>query len=301
MKKLIFIYFLSILLILSCSSETNEDSSSSNNVVYGEAVLQTLSHNAVTREYLIYIPNSYNGNTRLPLMFNFHGYGGRVEYYINDADMRPLAELENFILVYPQGTLLNGNPHWNPSLPSSDNKSSADDLGFIEKLIEKLARDYAIDLTRVYSCGYSSGSFFSYGLACHHSDKIAAIGSVAGTMLGTNCNPSRPVSMINLHGTSDVVVPYNGNQGYSPIPEVLTYWINFNQTDTNAIRSTYNDNGRTIEHYAYLNGSNGTAVQHYKIVGGGHDWFNFNYHNSNTSRLIWDFVSKYNINGLISN
>ena len=28
-----------------------------------------------------------------------------------------------------------------------------------------------------------NGAFFTYALACYHSDKIAAIGSVAGTMM----------------------------------------------------------------------------------------------------------------------
>ena len=42
--------------------------------------------------------------------------------------MRSLADSENFILVYPQGTLIEGFSHWNAALDSPDNKSDADDL-----------------------------------------------------------------------------------------------------------------------------------------------------------------------------
>ena len=93
--------------------------------------------------------------------------------------MRSLADSENFILVYPQGTLLDGNPHWNAGLESDTNKSDADDFGFVEALIGEISSNYRIDPARVYSCGYSNGAFFTYALACYHSNKIAAIGSVA--------------------------------------------------------------------------------------------------------------------------
>jgi len=40
-----------------------------------------------------------------------------------------------------------------------------------------------------------------------------------------------------------------------------------------------------------------TAVEHYKIIDGGHVWFHIDDQGTNTSRLIWDFVSQYDING----
>jgi polyhydroxybutyrate depolymerase len=46
--------------------------------------------------------------------------------------------------------------------------------------------------------------------ACDRADLIAAVAPVAGT-LGINvpCNPSRPVSVLQTHGTADPVVPYD--------------------------------------------------------------------------------------------
>ena len=71
---------------------------------------QTLSHNGITREYIVYVPDSYDGDASVPLMLNFHGFGQRADQYLKFADMRSLADSENFILVYPQGTLLDGDP-----------------------------------------------------------------------------------------------------------------------------------------------------------------------------------------------
>jgi len=258
-------------------------------------------HDGITREYVLHVPDMYDGSVQVALMLNFHGYGGVASDYMTWADMRPAADTENFILVYPQGTLLDGSPHWNAGLDTPDNKSDADDFGFVEALLDEISVNYNIDSERVYVCGYSNGAFFSYALACFYSDKIAAVGSVSGTMLEEthdNCTPSHPTPMINIHGTSDGVVAYNGGEGLASIDAVLTYWINFNNTDTTPTTNSINDNGTTIEHHTYTNGDNGTSVEHYKVIGGEHVWFDMDYEGANTGRLIWDYVSKYDINGL---
>lgn len=256
---------------------------------------ETLVHDGETREYIIYVPASYDGTTEMPLFFNFHGFGGNAPDFMNEADMRPLAESEGFILVYPQGACLDGFSHWNAALDTPDNKSDVDDLGFMEALLVHLSANYAIDEERVYTCGYSNGAFFSYALACYLSDNIAAIGSVSGTALdvGSTCTPSHPTAMINLHGTSDGVVPYNG--GDAPgIQSVLDFWTGYNNTNTTAVITTEGN----IEHQLYTDGDNGVAVSHYKINGGDHVWFDINFQGASSEELIWNFVSDYDVNGL---
>ena len=263
---------------------------------------RTLSHNGITREYILYVPDSRDETSEVPLMLNFHGFGQTADQYLKFADMRSLADTENFILVYPQGTLLDGDPHWNAGLKSDTNKSNADDFGFVEALINEISSNYKIDPARVYSCGYSNGAFFAYALACYHSDKIAAIGSVAGTMMEetyNNCNPSHPTAMINIHGTSDAYVPYGGwNEGLKSIDDVLAYWTGFNNTSATPTVNRINDGATTIERYSYTDGDDSTSVEHYKVINGEHVWFDINYDGSSTSGLIWNFVSRYDINGL---
>ena len=293
--RLLLLFFLMISTTISCKKIWDKNPTANQDS-------ETLIHDGETREYLIHIPSSYDGSVEVPLLFNFHGYGSTATDHMNDADMRDLADEEGFILVYPQGALLDGSPHWNSGLPSPDNKSDVDDFGFIEALIDELSANYTIDSKRIYACGYSNGSFFSYALACYHSDRIAAIGSVSGAMMeetNTNCAPTHPVPVINLHGTSDGVVPYDGGEGVTSVDNMLNYWINFNNTDTNPTTNSITTNGTTIEYYHYANGDNNTAIEHYKIIDGGHVWFDIDYNGANTNQLIWDFVSQYNIDGLM--
>ncbi|MEM6348164.1 MAG: PHB depolymerase family esterase, partial [Bacteroidota bacterium] len=268
-KVILFGFSLSILL-LSCKNNDNVKSNCAEN-----EGAETLMYAGEAREYLVYVPDSYDGSEKVPLMLNFHGFGGLASDYIEYADMRPQSDANGFILVYPQGTCLDGFPHWNAALNGLDNKSDVDDLGFVEALIGELSANYSIDLERVYACGYSNGAFFSYALACYQSDLIAAIGSVSGTMLDTSisCAPNHPTAMINLHGTEDDVIPYAGGSDYISIASVLEYWIDFNNTNTTPITNTETDKGISIEHTQYLEGDNGVVVEHYKMVGGKHVWF----------------------------
>ena len=297
-KKYLSFFILS-LIIISCKSEDNiqvdEDG-----IITGLQT-KTLTHDNVNRNYLVYIPDSYDSEIDYPLMFVFHGFGGIATQFINNADMRDLAESNNFIVVYPQGLDLGGTgSHWNCSNPSADNKSDVDDIGFIENLIDQLILDYpVIDSKRIYAAGYSNGGFMSYYLACN-SKKFAAIGSVAGTMLDDSyqsCNANFPTAMINIHGTNDFDVPYDGNTYYPSIPEVVDWWKNFNNTPNEDLLT--NQDG-SIEQYKYYNDAGDIYVEHIKIIGGEHYWDDkLNYDGKNTSGLIWDFVSSYNIDGII--
>ncbi|MDA9359167.1 dienelactone hydrolase family protein [Flavobacteriaceae bacterium] len=250
-----------------------------------------------TREYLIYIPNSYDTIKSVPLLLNFHGFGGSANEFMNDADMRSLAASYSFILVYPQGSSLDGFSHWNACPIGGDNKSDADDFGFVEAIINKVSSQYNIDVERIYSAGYSNGGMMAYGLANYRSDLIAAVASVSGAMLDCIGSTSHPMPVVHLHGTSDDVLPYNGSNDWNSVQSTLDHWINFNNTTTNPTVSTVNSEGTTIEHYLYGQGNRSVSVEHYKYIEGGHVWFSAAFQGRNTSELVWDFVSQFDING----
>ena len=301
MKTKAILFFLSFILFISCESSEENTQVDEDGIITGLQT-KTFSHDNVNRNYLVYIPNSYDSEIDYPLMFLFHGFGGIASQFMNTADMRDLAESKNFIVVYPQGLDLAGTgSHWNCSNPSADNKSDVDDIGFIENLIDQLLIDYpVIDNKRIYAAGYSNGGFMSYYLACN-SNKFAAIGSVAGTMLDDsyqNCNAQFPTAMINIHGTDDFDVPYVGNSYYPSIPDVVDWWKNFNNA-TNEDLLTNQDG--TIEQYIYYDDAGDRFVEHIKVIGGGHYWDDkLNYEAKNTSGLIWEFVSNFDIDGVIN-
>jgi len=250
-----------------------------------------------TREYLIYIPNSYDTIKSVPLLLNFHGFGGSANEFMDDADMRSLAASYSFILVYPQGSSLDGFSHWNACPIGGDNKSDVDDFGFVEAIINKVSSQYNIDVERIYSAGYSNGGMMAYGLANYRSDLIAAVASVSGAMLDCIGSTSHPMPVVHLHGTSDGVLPYNGSNDWNSVQSTLEHWINFNNTTTNPTVGSVNSEGTTIEHYVYDQGDRSVSVEHYKYIGGDHVWFSAAFQGRNTSELVWDFVSQFDING----
>jgi len=260
--------------------------------------LTTFDHNGENREYLLHSPTSESSDAR-PLLLNLHGYGGTANDQMEWADMRSLADANNFLLVYPQGTSMSGSTHWNSSLPSSDNKSTADDFGFLNALVDHLIANNNVDANRVYVGGYSNGGFMSYSLACYHSDKYAAIFAVSSTMTNAfegDCAPTRPISVFSANGTDDGTVPYAGGTDYNGQADVVEYWKNHNNITTDA---EVTDVTSAIQLTRYSGGDNGTAIDHYRLEGGTHVWHSDDFGGSDLNTLVWEFVSAHSLSGAV--
>jgi polyhydroxybutyrate depolymerase len=291
MKKSILFFTILITILSSCKKDDVKDNSEE---CYSNTNAQTLVHDGLNREYVLYIPNSYDGTSAVPLLVNFHGFGGSASEFMSYADMRSLAESDTFILVYPQGSCLDGSSHWNACPLGGDNKSNSDDFGFVESMINEISSQYNVDMERIYAAGYSNGGMMAYGLANYKSDLIAAVASVSGAMLDCVGSTSHPMPVVHLHGTADGVLPYNGSSDWNSAQSTLVHWINFNNTDLTPTVTSDNN----IEHYVYGQGDSLVSVEHYKYIGGGHVWFSTTFQGQNTSELVWNFVSRYDINGL---
>jgi polyhydroxybutyrate depolymerase len=291
MKKSILLFTVLLSILISCKKDDVNDNLES---CYTNTNAQSIFHDGINREYVLYIPNSYNGVNPVPVLFNFHGFGGNASEFMNEADMRAVAESDTFILVYPQGSCLDGYSHWNACPTGGDNKSTTDDFGFVESIISELSSQYNVNMERIYAAGYSNGGMMAYGLANYKSDLIAAVASVSGAMLECIGQTNHPMPIVHLHGTSDGVLPYNGSSDWSSVQSTLDHWINFNNTVLTPTISSDNN----IEHYVYDQGDSSVSVEHYKYIGGDHVWFSVNFLGQTTSELIWNFLSRYDINGL---
>ncbi len=262
------------------------------------------------REYIIYVPQIYSPSISTPLLFAFHGGSGYANDFMNyEADFRSISDTAGFILVYPQALEDpndGGSTNWLHKEPT-DHK----DEFFVETLIDTLSSVYNIDNSRVYACGYSLGGMFSYTLACSINDKIAAIGSVAGACFYgafAACNVNHPTAVLTINGTDDGIHPYNDPNGwYFPVTSIDSFWVTTNNTDITPIVTQVPDinpnDGSTVERYSWQNGNGCVSVEELKIINGGHDWpsplSNWGNQDINASAEVWNFVSKYDMDGLI--
>ena len=272
-------------------------------------------HNDIDRSYILYVPDSYDPNSPTPLVLNLHGYSSSAGQQMIYSNFYSIANTDGFILVHPQGTIdANGFAFWNSGLLGES--IEIDDVGFLSNLIDTISSQFNINLDKIYSTGMSNGGFMSYKLACELSDKIAAVASVTGSMNESqlsSCFPQQSVPVMQIHGTTDLVVLYEGNEFLEtlPIEDVVSYWVNFNQCDPEPVLSNVPDINildlSQVEHYLYDNGLNDSSVEFYKIINGGHTWpgalipltGNNTNQDINASEKIWEFFQKYNLNGLV--
>ena len=254
MTKYLTLLLFFVLIFWGCTNDgiTFDKEWNKNGDIQNEDAL-TILHNGITREYILYVPEIYSDNVSVPLLINFHGGGGTATGQMYVADMRPVADTANFILVYPQGLELDngGSTHWNSMLVSDSNKSTVDDFGFIDALIEDLLLTYNIDSTRLYATGFSNGADMSFTLGCYLQNKIAAVAPVSGLMLNnpnSNCSLSVPTGVMIIHGTSDSSRPIGGIEGYyASINETIEFLASQNGMLLNPNVTNYISDGLSIE------------------------------------------------------
>ena len=267
----------------------------------GTGTLETLlmEHDDLMRSAQVYTPDGFDSSFALPVVLNFHGFGGMALDHMTYTDMASTADEQSFLLVCPQGSLLDGYPHWNNALPGPDNKSDADDLGYLAKLIQALDDEYIIDRERIYACGFSNGGMMAYALACYLNNEIAAVACISGCLGDTSatCAHVHPTATLNIHGTQDGDIPYNGSSEVIGAQDATAFWANRNNTLASPSVTMLQSSSYALEHIRYEEGDSNVVAAHYKVIGGDHRWFNFSVNDKNTNLLLWEFFDQYDIYG----
>ena len=227
-----------------------------------------------TREYILYVPKSYDRATPTPLVISIHGAANWPSFQMNLSQWNTLADEHGFIVVYPAGE--GGGPKaW--FLRGQRTPSRMPDVVFISELIDTLEASYNIDPARIYANGLSNGGGVTFALSCTLSHRIAAFGPVAAavTLPLDWCPDSRPAPMIAFHGTADRFTPYNGArvwlapEPFPSIPEWTAAWARRNHCGTNPMDAVVAPDVIRAE---YTNCADGAAVVLYTILEGGHTW-----------------------------
>lgn len=244
--------------------------------------LHTLNYGGLSRSYLLFIPSSYDGTKKAPLLIMLHGGGGNAKSSLNIAsDLTDYADEKGVILVVPNGTGPMGNRllTWNSgNCCGMAVDKQVDDVGFIRALVGTLKSQYRIDERRIFATGFSNGAMLSQRLACEMSDILSGIGPVSGS-LKDNCSPTHPLSVIMFNGTEDQHVLYQGGRGPMQadrqhprsdhsVAYAVDFWAMHDHCPT---KPQHSQQGHIVEE-AYESCSGGTAVVLYMIESGGHAW-----------------------------
>lgn len=218
-----------------------------------------------TRTATVHVPRRAAG-APAPLVLAFHGQGGSGPFMGGYSGLSRLADRAGFVVAYPTAT---GEPRrWTLE---SDAEDAPGDVAFTRALLTRLAGDLCLDQRRVSAVGVSNGGGFAARLACEMSDRIAAVVVVAGG-LGhlPPCAPERPVSVLEIHGTADQVVPYGGDAaGRGAVRSWLAGWAARDGCRRAPV------SGRPapgVLSLSWRGCRDGVAVAHLALRGGMHQW-----------------------------
>lgn len=159
------------------------------------------------RWFLLTTPTEHDGETPIPLVFDFHGLAEGANVHARMTEMAAFGSKEGFAVVMPHGE--GDVPRWEvvPDLEQNE------DLQFVSELLDQLEAELCIDTSRVYATGLSNGAFMSSVLACTMSDRFVAVAPIAGVIHPEGCEPTRPVPVFAIHGTADGILLFNGGVG----------------------------------------------------------------------------------------
>ncbi len=214
------------------------------------------------RTVIVHVPTGYHASSSVPLVVNMHGSQSTASEQEGLTGMDATADLDTFIVVYPQGDIPAGSGYeWNvPGQPLFGGApvpaDAPDDVGFITQLVSSLEKQYCINQQRVYATGFSGGARMASQLGCDASSIFAAVAPVSGLRLPTPCPTTRPVPVVSFHGTADPVDPYLGHgQKYwtYSVPVAARRWAVHNGCRARA-QSSEPDPGVLLTTYAPVRG-----------------------------------------------
>jgi len=241
-------------------------------------IIQLVDGALTERQFTVVWPDAQNDSLKLPLVFGFHGAGGSAEQCIYNPTLDSLISNGDFIGIYPNGHSNAGNNggYWN----LGNEPTNANDVEFVNLIIDTLLNFSNINFKKVYAIGYSNGAGM-VNLLGKQTDYFKAIAPLFSQQLISTGNilKDSTLSVFQLNGEIDVVIPLNGGntdvgEFMSASNSALNWASNFN-CDIVGIATTDNWNNIIIESTLYGNCDNNHEVKKLVAIGQGHEIGNY--------------------------
>jgi len=277
-------YIFISLLILSCdkiiedNQDLNEENILTTKTVY---INQSVDGTNVARSVIIQTPSIIDQSKDYPLVFAFHGRGGKNKNWVNK--LKNFTDNGEFIGVYPQGYLDSWNLGTEPS--------KADDVEFISMIINRLKQYNNIDMNKLYAIGISNGSGMvnKLGIETSHFKAIAPIVSQLMESMPI-LNNTKPISVFQFNGALDSTIPIDGGSRFGHVfldalKSAELWATNFECSFPAEIQSNGN---KTL--YIFTDCNDGKEIRYYRIENGQH---NLEPSLPTMFLEIWNFFKKF--------
>jgi len=180
------------------------------------AAVASLAHAQIPPDEVpVRLPEGYDPNQPAPLIIALHGYTGSGNNPSSSLfGLWPMASEMGFLYASPTGSQDPlGNNYWNATDACCDFfNANIDHIGYIQTMVNSIQGNYSVDPDRIHLIGHSNGGFMCHAMACAHPELFASITAVAGVGFAyeTDCDAAETVHVLQVHGTDDDVIAYDG-------------------------------------------------------------------------------------------
>ena len=273
--------------LITCSGSGGSASISLNiqgYIVENRTVQQTIEGTSQTRNFFIRYPENPIQD-KYPVVFLFHGAGGNGEQELNrHQNILNLIDEGEFIGIFPSGY----ENRWNVS-----GETAADDTEYFSLIVNELNTSSIFNTNRIFAIGISNGGGMvnKIGKETDLLNGIAPLISQQSEPIG-NLSPGRPISVYQVNGETDDLVPVDGGLGVAGTvfmsaqgsAENWASYFNCNMMPTEADVSW--GNFEVLE-VTFKDCTNGVEIKYFVVKNSGH---NLQFENQiNLFGQIWNF------------
>jgi poly(3-hydroxybutyrate) depolymerase len=208
MKKTLYFLLLSSCVALGCKKDKTPDYDLGQN-------RYTTTVDGREREYYVHVPDSYDPDVALPVVFMLHGTGQDGITLYDNSGWKEVSESQGLIAVFPSSLTYciiddgetKTTSKWNiypGSFTFCNGVTPADDIQFLRQVVAELHEKFTLDDARFYMAGFSNGGQMVARCAVEMSDIFAAFVESAGTFPNdTTCVPLQQVPTWYMLGNLD--------------------------------------------------------------------------------------------------
>ena len=141
------------------------------------------------RQWWVWLPNNYDPMKAYPTIFLFHGCSAA-------DNVVPMQNATNDQAILVRGAGISTGVCW-------DQSPTGVDVTFFDQMLTAIEAQRCVDTSRIFTVGYSSGSWLVNSLDCVRSAKIRGAASVSGGVQYDAKSCSGEVARIFIHDSDD--------------------------------------------------------------------------------------------------